>query len=283
MSATAKACLVCGTAVLLAVIVPSGAWAVDGWHAPSCRSVGERLEEQHLSLTNPFDRSALLRAGPGDSGGGRLAGRERKNPMLAVLMSAILPGWGEFYAGHPDRGRAFMAAEAAIWVGYAAFTIQGSMRTDDYKEYARVFAGVGEGVGDQYYEDIADYIRSEGEDSYNEAVRREARSLYPDDLDAQRRYLAEHGYFGEFAWEWETEERFDKYRDLRHDAAISFRNAFYMTGLAILNRAVSAIDGAWMVRRQNQGLTGAPGARLSIAPDFSDGSVGGRAEFEISF
>jgi hypothetical protein len=219
-------------------------------------------------------------------GGGQASvqgGSEPRNPMLALLMSCVLPGWGEMYTGHTARGRAFMAAEAAIWVAYAGYTVQSGMRDDDYREFASVFAGVPEGAASGYYEDIADYIRSEGYDSYNEAVRDDARSLYPDDPAAQDAYFAENGYFGESAWDWESDARFHEYRSLRHLAGESDRKAFYMTGLAVLNRAVSAIDSAWMARRG--ALGGGSGARasLSITPDLDDGQLGARAALEVRF
>ncbi len=203
--------------------------------------------------------------------------------MLALLMSCVLPGWGEMYTGHAARGRAFMATEAAIWAAYGGFTIQSGMREDDYREFAEVFAGVPDGAGGGYYEDIADYIRSEGYDSYNEAVRDDARSLYPDDPAAQDAYLAEHGYFGDAAWDWESDARFLEYRRLRHLAGESGRKAFYLTGLAVLNRAVSAIDSAWLARLGNRGGAAGPRASLSIVPDLDDGEVGARATLEVRF
>ena len=157
------------------------------------------------------------------------------------------------------------------------------MRVDDYQEYAEVFADVPQGAAGSYYQDVADYIRSEGDNSYNEAVRAEARSLYPDDLDAQRAYVKANGHFGSSSWEWESRTRLDQYRDLRYDAGVSKRNAFYMTGLAVLNRALSAIDSAWMARRHNSHLSGEPSARLYLSPDISDGVVGSRLGLEVSF
>jgi hypothetical protein len=228
------------------------------------------------SLEQTVERTASERPSAG-------AAPEQKNPMLAFVKSAILPGWGELDTGHTGRARAFMSAEVAIWAGYLAFTVQEDMRTDDYEEYAQIFAEVPDGASGEYYQDIADYMRSEGEDSFNEAVRAEARSLFPDDLDAQRQYLTENGYFGSLTWDWGDRDRLEDYRDLRHEAAVSRRNAFYMTGLAVLNRAVSAIDSAWMAKRHNAGLRGAPPARLSVAPEFSDGSVGGRLAVEFQF
>jgi hypothetical protein len=203
--------------------------------------------------------------------------------MLALLMSCVLPGWGEMYTGHTARGRAFMTAEAAIWAAYAGFTVQTGMREDDYHEFAKVFAGVPDGVGSSYYEDIADYIRSEGYDSYNEAVRDDARSLYPDDPVAQDAYFAEHGRFGDAAWDWESDARFREYRHLRHLAGDSDRKAFYMTGLAVLNRALSAIDSAWMARLSRQGRGAGTRASLSITPDLDDGQIGARAVFQVQF
>jgi hypothetical protein len=266
------------------VVVAALAWAAAASGAVGTVPVRLELAAKDLALTRVGEATDLEPpAGAASAWTSRGTDPVERNPMVAFLMSAVLPGWGEIYTGHTTRGRSFIATEAAIWIGYAAFTVQGGLRTDDYEEYARIFAGVPEGSSSGYYADVADYIRSEGAGSYNEAVRKEARSLYPDDLEAQRRYLAENGYFGSRAWEWESETRFDHYRTLRHDASISYRNAFYMTGLAILNRAVSAIDSAWMARRHNQGVGGEPGPRVSVSPEFSEGSVGSRVTVEIPF
>ncbi len=211
-------------------------------------------------------------------------GREEKNPLVAMLMSFAVPGWGEFYTGHDGRGRAFMAAEGAIWIGYASYSVQERMRVDDYEEYVSVYLDVEQGADHTYYEDIADYMRSEGSDSYNEDIRSEARSLFPDDLDAQERYFAEHGYFGGDGWDWGDRDRLEEYRELRHGASVSSRNAFYMTGLAVLNRALSGIDAAWMARRHNAGQSGTPAVRLSVAPvPDENGLCGSRTTLEFSF
>jgi hypothetical protein len=215
------------------------------------------------------------------SGGG--TGFEHKNPMVALLLSCVVPGLGEIYAGETTRGRWFVASEAAIWTGYGAFRLQESMRRDDYEEYAQIFAGAPSSASDAYLSDMGDYIRSEGEDSYNESVRSDARSLYPDDLEAQEQYFLENRYFGDEAWDWGSKDTFLEYRHLRQEASRSERNAFYMTGLAVLNRAVSAIDSAWMARRHNARTGGEPSARVSVRPLFTEGDVGGRAVLEISF
>lgn len=271
----------CALIVLATAPAAAGPKAVDTGRSYTKAA----LEVNGLSLST--DQSIAEAAGSGvpegHDGQPAVTDATPKHPMVAFLMSAVLPGWGEFNTGHTTRGRAFMSAEAAIWLGYLAFTIQEDMRIHDYEEYASIFADVPEGSDGDYYGDIADYIRSEGADSYNEAVRAEARSLFPDDLDAQREYVEENGYYGSLAWDWGDRDRLDRFRDLRNDAAASRKNAFYMTGLAVLNRAISAIDSAWMARRHNASLDEPPAARLSVAPELTEGGVGGRLALEIQF
>jgi hypothetical protein len=287
-----------GSALLLALAVfVSGACpsrcvaSEDASSAVSARTsqrVNTRLAGLYLPDDSPLGEGRSAGAddptyvAPG-SGGSTHVVSDKKHPMVALLLSAVLPGLGEFYTGHPTRAKWFMAAEGAIWLGYGAYQIQGNMREDDYQEFAMIFAGVEKGASSQYYDDIEDYIRSQGDRSYNQMIRREARSLFPDDLDAQEKYLKKNGYFGDLAWDWESDDRFGEYRKLRHSAAVSYRNAFYMTGLAVLNRAMSAIDSAWMARRHNQRNAGEPSARFSVSPEFSDGVWGSRATLEIVF
>jgi hypothetical protein len=249
------------------------------------RYLGADLSLSGLSLGNeqPFSVSdvPIEPGGAGSSAGGS-SSDGKKNPMIAFMLSCLVPGWGEIYAGETERGRWFMAAEAAIWTGYGAFTIQEGMRRDDYEEYAQIFAGVGSGASEEYLSDIGDYIRSEGDRSYNQAVRSEARSLFPDDLEAQAAYFEEHAYPDDLAWDWGSRDRFLDYVELRRAASNSERNAFYMTGIALLNRALSAVDGAWMARRHNAGSSRGA-ARLSVTPEVENGVVGARAKLEVPF
>ena len=243
--------------------------------------VGASLSRSGLSLLDDTPLSEL-EAEP-SSGSSYAAGSQARNPMVAMLLSCVVPGWGEVYAGETNRGRWFMASEVAIWSGYGAFRIQENLRQDDYEEFAQIIGGAPGGASSDYLSDMGDYIRSEGDNSYNQAIRSDARSLYPDDLDAQEAYFLANGYFGDLAWDWGSKDQFYEYRDLRKAASRAERHAFYMTGLAILNRALSAIDSAWMVRRHNAGIHGEPAARFSVAPQITDGDVGARATLEVPF
>ncbi len=262
----------------VAVAADEGAPLSLSWEAGY---VGACLAESGLSLSDETPLAALEARPPsGVSYGG---GADTKNPMVALLLSCVLPGWGQIYAGETTRGRWFMAAEAGIWAGYGAFRIQEGMREDDYREYAQIFAGTAAGASSGYLSDMGGYIRSEGDDSYNQSVACDARSLFPDDREAQRAYIAENGYYGDLSWDWGSEDSFYAYRELRHAASSADRNAFYMVGVAMLNRAVSGIDSAWMARRHNAGVHGEPVARISVVPQVSGGEVGARATLEVPF
>ena len=269
--------------VVAFILLLTGVATADGPRSPVLGGpyVGASLSRSGLSLLDDTPLSEL-EAEP-SSGSSYAARSETRNPMVAMLLSCVVPGWGEVYAGETTRGRWFMASEVAIWSGYGAFRIQENLRTEDYEEYAQIFGGAGDGASSDYLSDMGDYIRSEGDNSYNQAIRSDARSLYPNDLEAQEAYLEANGYFGDLAWDWGTKDQFYGYRDLRKAASRADRHAFYMTGLAVLNRALSAIDSAWMVRRHNAGIHGEPAARFSVVPQITDGDVGGRATLEVPF
>jgi hypothetical protein len=265
--------------LLPTVVAADGGVPVErAWNAGY---VGACLSRSGLSLSDDTPLAAVeVRPSSRASYGG---GPDEKNPMLALLLSCIVPGWGEMYVGDTSRGGWFMASEVAIWAAYGTFQIQGSMREDDYREYAEIFAGTDAGADGGYLSDMGDYISSEGDNSYNQAIARDARSLFPGDREAQRAYIAENGYYGDLSWDWGSSEHFVEYQELRFAASKSDRNAFYMVGVAMLNRAISGIDSAWMARRHNAGEDGEPVARLSVVPQISGGEVGARATLVVPF
>jgi hypothetical protein len=61
---------------------------------------------------------------------------DRKSPLHAALMSAVIPGAGEIYAGSYWRGAAFIAAEAALWILYATYEGRGDDRTRLFELFA---------------------------------------------------------------------------------------------------------------------------------------------------
>lgn len=57
-------------------------------------------------------------------------------PGKAVLLSAILPGAGQYYAKSPIMAAAFLAIEIGAWAGVAIYHKEGMDKEDEFKAYA---------------------------------------------------------------------------------------------------------------------------------------------------
>jgi hypothetical protein len=60
----------------------------------------------------------------------------RKSPLLAGIMSAAVPGSGEFYVGRYWRALAHFGIELTAWSFYFHYDARGDDQTDLYKAYA---------------------------------------------------------------------------------------------------------------------------------------------------
>lgn len=167
------------------------------------------------------------------------------NPRKALMLSLLLPGTGELYSGHKGRATGFFISEGAIWANFVAWEISGHLRQDNYIEQAQLNAGVGTNSGsDDYWRLVGTYTRSSGSgvDSYEDALRRDARNEFPTDPAAQDAFVAERLPTGNRAWDWTSASGQDRYRVTRQNATRAFNRAKFSFALAILNRLTSAID-----------------------------------------
>ena len=168
---------------------------------------------------------------PSDAERGELSVRK------AFFLSLLLPGAGEFYAGDIKSAKSFLEAEALIWAAHLGFKEYGRWRRHDYRTFARLHAGINPtGKPDTYFDDIKFYGSSY---RYNEVAFRE---------DGPKANL----YSSDAAWEWDSQDSRERYRLLRNSSLLSYRYATYMIGAAVVNRIVSAIDAARIVRKSKQ-------------------------------
>jgi len=170
------------------------------------------------------------------------AGRVIEAGRLKVLgLSLLVPGLGHWRLGERDRAYAFMGAEATVWGSYSVFRVQAKLRQDSYVEMAELFAGVDDASGrsDSYYRRLGAYRSS---DLYDEEIRREARQVHPNDLEARERYFDRHRVPVEQQWSWSSTERWDRYRTKRNDSNRALKKADYMLGVALANRLLAAVD-----------------------------------------
>jgi hypothetical protein len=171
----------------------------------------------------------------------------------AALLSALLPGLGEAYAGHSTRAVVQMSAEAAIWISYATFQVQEDLRSDRARDFAVHYAGALANGDEEYYKAVGQALRAEGPGQWNEYVRRQERDTGED---------VGREYTGQEAWAWTSDERFEDYRELRRDMLSADENATTALAFAIVNRVVSVVSVCQAVRSDHKHAEQALGFRL---------------------
>jgi hypothetical protein len=168
-----------------------------------------------------------------------------KSRYKAALLSALIPGLGQAYAGHRGRAIAFGTAEVGIWVTYGVFKVQEDLRHDRAIEFAVGAAGASAAGDDDYYKAVGRYLRNDGPGMWNEFVRRRYRDTGE---------VVGVEYFGNDAWAWTSQANLEAYRDLRRKELSAEDHATNMFAFAILNRVLSIIDAVYIVTRDHRSL-----------------------------
>lgn len=178
-------------------------------------------------------------------------------PAKAAFSSFVLPGSGDWLMGDKKRGACFILAEAGIWLTYFDSKREANKIDEISKNYASYYAAANLNRQDnEYFDVMAHYMTNL---DYNETVKEEARALYPDTLDAEilrqrRLYIENNSYVGEDAWQWQSQEFADDYKDLRRKKRKSTQKATNMIGLALANRAVSFFTTYFFGKRVSVGI-----------------------------
>lgn len=199
-----------------------------------------------IASSGELDSAFRLALADTDAGAGeapaRETGRDDHSRQKAFLLSVLVPGLGQQYNGNTLRSRVFLGLEGAIWASFAVFKFQEHFRTNDFEEWAESFAEVpGTGKDEEFYRILTIY---DDVDDYNTSVRIEARTLFPDDRDAQLQYEGENSYGGDKYFRWKNNQRRLDYRLIRNDARDSGQRADFALVAAVLNRAISAVEAA---------------------------------------
>lgn len=95
----------------------------------------------------------------------------RRNPTAALLMSAILPGSGEAYAGNPSRGLISL-----LTVGASAAGVYWAAKSDDWVSAAAVFSA----LFLRFYDGAIRNAARRTEDFNRDLMHRRARELVQD-------------------------------------------------------------------------------------------------------
>jgi hypothetical protein len=104
-------------AQLILVILPLLVTRLDATDLP----VGSLPSSQKVTLEIPQIADTLeagFRKGPDEVNQEASSPREEtmeKSPLRSMLRSAVIPGWGQFYTGHPYRGSIFFTLEGFLF------------------------------------------------------------------------------------------------------------------------------------------------------------------------
>jgi hypothetical protein len=174
-----------------------------------------------------------------------------KSATTAMLLSAVVPGLGQFYGGHPKLGVTYLGLEAAGWASYSVLRSSGNEKRED----SRVFA-------DAHYDSV-DYRIKKDEDP----VAPPNRELpYEDDIE----YYEDIAKLNEVIWGWDdhapgidpvTQQEIpgaspnrNLYQGMRDGGNTDLRAARNISLGIFVNHVVSAIHAFKLVQWYNQNL-----------------------------
>ena len=260
-----------GIALVVAVLTAASVWA-EG--LPSILS-----EEGQAFLVG-------LRAVEGGAGpelAPRTQGRKGKSSKRAFLLSALVPGLGEWYAGSKKRGLAFFGAEAALVGLWAAWKGKGNDLEEEFRAVAdehwdplNYLAWRGSTIANNSSITHALPCSSEVVEVYIPAMQQSRSADFGGCASSQiQQYYELIGKYDQFASGWTdlvrrstgnaiapTEvdsvenfhsERRLRYEDQRDESNRFLKRASTVSGVILINHVISAIDAARVARARAAG------------------------------
>lgn len=171
----------------------------------------------------------------------------------AMLKSAILPGWGE-YALHSPKAKYFLTTDLSLLASYFGLKTYASDQTDEMELYATQYAGAAAfSSNSQYWVDLGAYL------TYDEHKSEMLESRTPEKI-----------YNEMYAWDWDTIDHANTYRNIRRSRDLAVNRATLVAGAMVMNRIVSVLDVVYLSNH---------GASLSV----NSGVNGELASFRLSF
>lgn len=206
---------------------------------------------------------------------------EQVSVRKAMLLSAIVPGWGQAYAHSYTKGAFYLAAEVGTYLSWMRLKQETNWAIDEYKDYAESIANVPQDSDKEYYQLIQDNFSSE---AYNASVERYARNVYliiNNDPNGYEEYLDKYKIPEEYSWNWENNRNWNRYKDLRYTKQNYEVYENFAVAALMINRLVSAVDAAVTAKRINRNEEKHSLGNLNITPDFVKNGM--KVNYEIKF
>ena len=159
-----------------------------------------------------------------------------KSPRKAALLSLILPGTGERYAGGRRSSTFFWCSEAGFWTGIVLFRGLQSDREAALKSFAAVHAGADtEGKSNAFFDEMAQFRSIYDRNTRFRLLDGEGASLRPETPSN--------------VWEWDSNASRLEFQRLRSRANSAGQKASLFIGALVFNRFVSALNAARIARK----------------------------------
>lgn len=172
-----------------------------------------------------------------------------KSPKLGLLLSAAVPGAGEFYAHSWIRSALFFGVEVGAWVSYAVHQKKGKDWEKRYKAWAD------EHWSKERWLQWWNSLSREDQDVYahHELPDKKTQQYY----EMIGKYQKFNAGWDDVNWipglvETDTSRASLFYMDMRANSNSELKMAELATAVALFNHVLSALDAVWSVRRFNR-------------------------------
>lgn len=197
---------------------------------------------------------------------------DARSPAKAMVLSALVPGLGQYYNGSPIKAAFFLGTEVVAWSFYFNWHGDGERLTDDFEAYNRRYWS-----RNRYEQQYLNWTYGETDD---ENIGASEISHHLPDTETQQ-YFEMTGKYDQFAWGWEdarlpngnTLDQYSAanppppittgnsvpysalrftYENMRNEANNAFDKAKNMVYVSLTNRVVSSFEALFAAKKHNR-------------------------------
>jgi len=202
-------------------------------------------------LMEPFHSSMLVSAAD------TVDTVKKPSKAKAFMLSLLVPGTGEWYAGSNGMAKIFFGTEVALWTTFASFRIYGGWIRDDYQSFAAAHAGVDPSDKDHaYFVAVENYMNIQ---AYNQAKlqQRDLSAMYPEDEN--------------YSWDWDSDSSRESFEKMRVKSDKAFSRSMIVVGAIVINHVISGIDAVRVAN--SKGKKTSPPVHVAVAGLPEGGAV----------
>jgi hypothetical protein len=214
----------------------------------------------HYAVTLPQDNSAPVAVAA--------APHDLKSPKKALLLSALLPGTGQFYNGSYWWAAGFLTVEVLSWTSWASYNKKGNDIDAEFHQFANAhwsepayWRWVSGHAGIAYLPENMEALRAWERDHFSHGLHVQKDQQYYEMIGKYDQFNAgwdDSNGKGLLDSDWSKSLRTPRrlfYDERRHDSNRAFKNATWGITAVLLNHLLSAAEAAYAAKVNNDKLT----------------------------